>query len=91
MSRQFFTLLILFSALVSFSPVTGQAEENPGKSLHDESCNSCHASRFGGNPDEIYTRSNRKKKDFDQLHSMVAFCNQQTGTGWFDDEVDQVT
>ncbi|MBF0186853.1 MAG: cytochrome c [Magnetococcales bacterium] len=71
-----------------------QADESAiamGKALHEGSCLSCHAARFGGDPYKIYTREDRRKKDKESLLQMVAFCNQQVGTGWFDDEVEAVT
>lgn len=61
-----------------------------GKELHDKACNDCHAGKFGGDAAKIYTRPDRKMTSLDKLSVQVAYCNQQVGTQWFDEEVASV-
>ncbi|MGN7611551.1 c-type cytochrome [Magnetococcales bacterium HHB-1] len=82
-------LLLMGTLLLPFSSVSADVEN--GKELHQESCISCHAARFSGDPFKIYTRENRRKKDLPQLKAMVEYCNQQIGTQWFDDDINDVT
>jgi hypothetical protein len=69
-------------------PATGHAD---AKVLHDTHCRDCHAGRFDGQADRVYTRQDRKVRSMDQLRTMVGFCNQQVGTQWFDEDVEAVT
>lgn len=61
-----------------------------GKKLHDAHCLSCHAARFGGKAETMYTRPDRKKKSLEELRGMVQFCDNQVGTQWFDNEINDV-
>ncbi|MBF0177639.1 MAG: cytochrome c [Magnetococcales bacterium] len=68
----------------------GAANMERGRVLHDKSCNECHAAKFGGDPNRMYTRPDHKKKNKKELAAMVTFCSQSVGTSWFDDEVADV-
>ena len=47
-----------------------------GKAIDQAKCYACHAKKTGfSNGDMIYTRSDRKVKDFARLKTMVAMCN----------------
>ncbi|ABK43078.1 conserved hypothetical protein [Magnetococcus marinus MC-1] len=82
----------IFMAVAMLGLLSGQtAAADEGKVLHDESCIACHASRFNGQAEQMYTRAERKKNSYASLKQMVAFCNNQVGTGWFDEEVGLVT
>nr|CRH08135.1 Conserved exported protein of unknown function [Candidatus Magnetococcus massalia] len=83
-------MFAVWVALWAFSTV-GVAAANEGKALHDEHCIACHANMFDGDPYKIYTRTDRTKSTLKSLKQMVAFCNNQVGSQWFDEEVDQVT
>lgn len=84
------TPLFLAAMLSTAAHAAPFAKGDPkiGKTLHDKSCVSCHASMLGGDGSEIYTRADRKVKTADQLAARVSGCNANTGTGWFpEDEV----
>lgn len=53
-------------------------------------CDSCHASMYGGDGSEMYTRDNRKVKTPQGLSAQVRFCNTQAGANWFPDEEEHV-
>jgi hypothetical protein len=72
----------LLSSLVMSGSVLAQA--NPeGKTLVEANCISCHAS-------DVYTRDNRKVKQYITLQTQVEACNTQLGTGWFPEDVHAV-
>lgn len=82
--------MILAGAILTTAPAW--TDDVPkGKALHDANCNDCHAGKFGGDASKIYTRSDRKMASLTKLAAQVAFCNQQVGTQWFDDDVADVT
>ncbi|MBF0609915.1 MAG: hypothetical protein G8345_05535 [Magnetococcales bacterium] len=82
----------LIMALASFShSAHAAANLENGKKLHEEKCKGCHAGRFGNNGDDIYTRFDHRVDSMKKLSSQVAFCSQQTGAQWFDEEVADVT
>ncbi|MBF0135304.1 MAG: cytochrome c [Magnetococcus sp. DMHC-1] len=84
-------LLSTFLPLVAgFSGSAAAADVEKGRTLHEKSCMTCHAAKFGGDPHRIYTRPDHKKKNKKELVAMVAFCNQNVGTNWFDEEVADV-
>lgn len=72
-------------------PAQGAGNAASGKKLHEAHCISCHAARFEGKWETMYTRPERKKKSLEELRGMVLFCDNQVGTGWFDNEIDDVT
>jgi mono/diheme cytochrome c family protein len=83
-------LMGLFAAAVfattAHAAAPAKADPKMGKTLHDKSCVSCHASMYGGNGSEMYTRSNRKIKNAQQLAARISACNANTGTGWFPED-----
>lgn len=80
-------LPLLTTALLS-TPALADIEL--GRSLHQENCIACHASRFGNNGADIYTRADRRVTDFDALLTQVNRCKANLGLRWFDDEVEAV-
>jgi len=61
-----------------------------GKDLHNANCQSCHTSLMGGNPDLIYTRSNRRVNSIDGLRNQVTRCKTTVGVAWPKDQVEDV-
>ena len=63
-----------------------------GKAIDQAKCYACHAKKTGfSNGDMIYTRSDRKVKDFARLKTMVAMCNTELRLDMFpEDEADVV-
>lgn len=70
---------------------TAEADAQRGETLHSQQCIACHASRFGNNGAEIYTRNDRRVNNLDALHKQVTRCKNNLGLSWFDDEVQDVT
>ncbi|MCX7897573.1 MAG: cytochrome c [Rhodocyclaceae bacterium] len=63
-----------------------QKDAANGKTLHDQHCLGCHIQQFGGDGSRVYTRENRRIKDYRALLQRVAACNAQTGAKWFSEE-----
>ncbi|MGH8712481.1 MAG: cytochrome c [Casimicrobiaceae bacterium] len=57
-----------------------------GKTLSDRDCVACHARQFEGDAARIYTRTDRRVHNPEQLLAQVRYCNAQIGTGYFPDE-----
>ena len=76
--------------------LSGIAQATPsvqnGKAIDQAKCYACHAKKTGfSNGDMIYTRSDRKVKDFARLKTMVAMCNTELRLDMFpEDEADVV-
>ena len=61
-----------------------------GKPLNDKDCVACHARRFDGDADRIYTRSDRRVRTPAQLLAQVSYCNAELGTGYFPEEEEHI-
>jgi mono/diheme cytochrome c family protein len=85
--KLFLVLIALFSAHVSAYAVPDVAN---GKKIDQQKCYACHAKKSGfGNGDMIYTRSDSKVKNLQNLRSMVAMCNTELRLDLFpEDEAD---
>ena len=76
--------------------LSGIAQATPsvqnGKAIDQAKCYACHAKKTGfSNGDMIYTRSDRKVKDYARLKTMVAMCNTELRLDMFpEDEADVV-
>lgn len=80
-------LPLLAAGLFSGSAV---ADADRGKALHEQQCIACHASRFGNNGADIYTRQDRRVNDLAALHKQVTRCKDNLSITWFDDQVSDV-
>ena len=81
-----FTLFCLLGLNASANELFDKADLAAGKALHEKNCISCHASSFGGNGSEIYTREYHKVKTSRGLVAQVRACNTNIGLKWFEDE-----
>lgn len=81
-------------AAISFISMMSQtslaADAANGKTLHNESCLSCHSSLMNGKPDTIYTRSDRRVNSLSALQKQVTRCQNSVGANWFDDQIEDV-
>jgi hypothetical protein len=63
-----------------------------GKKIDQEKCYVCHAKKSGfGNGDMIYTRSDSKVKNLQNLKTMVALCNTELRLDLFPEDEADVT
>lgn len=78
--------IALISVMLFTVAPTHAADPRNGQALHDKHCVGCHVQQFGGDGSRVYTRENRRIKDYRALVQRVAACNGQTGAKWFPDE-----
>ncbi|HSQ81728.1 MAG TPA: cytochrome c [Casimicrobiaceae bacterium] len=77
------------SAMAQQPAPFAQGDPHKGEKLVTKDCESCHASKFGGDANAIYLRKDRRVKSASQLLSQVTMCNTQLNSGFFpDDEKD---
>ncbi|MCU0937070.1 MAG: cytochrome c [Gammaproteobacteria bacterium] len=81
----------LLGSLLVLPLIATAADAEKGKALHQEHCVGCHTGLTGGNPDRLYTRTDRKVKSLDGLRKQVQRCELNLGLKWFDDDIDSVT
>jgi len=80
------SILLLITAPALADPMD-KGDQKAGKTLHDKSCIACHASKFGGDEgSKIYTRTDRKATNKQQLAARVKACNNNVGAGWFPED-----
>jgi cytochrome c peroxidase len=60
------------------------------KSFNDKNCNACHARKFGGSGEEMFTRPDRKVTSLALLAAQVARCNSNLSAGWFPEDEENV-
>jgi len=78
-----FYSLVITSVLLMSTNSKG-TDINNGNQLHADNCTRCHQ-------DDIYTRVDRKIKNFEQLKKQVQQCELAIELGWFEEEVEDVT
>ncbi len=62
-----------------------------GKNLHNTHCNACHQSMSEGDPNQLYTRENRRVTNAGQLQNQVQRCSLNLRLEWFDTEINDVS
>ena len=61
-----------------------------GKALVERDCVSCHAAKFPGDPDRMYTRAEHRVKTPAKLLAQVLACNTNLAKGYFPDEEEHI-
>lgn len=78
--------IILASLPCHANDLFKNADISAGKKLVETNCISCHASSFGGDGSEIYTRELRKIKTPSGLIVQVRNCNTMLDLKWFEED-----
>ncbi|MDX1914447.1 MAG: cytochrome c [Methylophilus sp.] len=79
-------LIMLVPDAVAANELFKKADITRGKALVEKNCISCHASSFGGNGSEIYTREFRKIKSASGLITQVRNCSTMLDLKWFEED-----
>lgn len=79
-------LLVYVSANAEANELFKNADLKAGNQLLNQHCISCHASSFGGDGSEIYTRELRKIKTPSGLVVQVRNCNTMLDLKWFEED-----
>ncbi len=86
LKHSIFLVLLCISVNLQANELFAKADINAGKALVNQNCISCHASSYGGDGSEIYTREFAKVKSSKGLLAQVRNCNTMIGLKWFEDE-----
>jgi cytochrome c5 len=65
-------------------------DPHAGKAIVDRDCVSCHAAKFPGDPDKMYSRKDHRVKTPSQLLSQVQACNTNLAKGYFPEEEEHI-
>ena len=85
-------LMIAIAGLLAAQTATAapdifkKADVNAGKALVQQHCISCHASSYGGDGSEIYTRDFHKVEHAKGLVQQVRNCNTNLDLQWFEED-----
>ena len=96
--RQPVNALILTALLAVSGAALAQKQPPPfaagdakaGKSLVERDCVSCHAAKFPGDPDRMYTRADHRVKSPGKLLAQVQACNTNLAKGYFPEEEEHI-
>ncbi len=86
MYKLLFCYLSILSINASATDYFANADISAGKTLVEKNCISCHASSYGGDGSEIYTRPFRKVESARALLAQVRACSTNLNLQWFDEE-----
>ncbi|MEE9331238.1 MAG: c-type cytochrome [Methylophilaceae bacterium] len=83
-------IILLAFSLFSLNAVANdffaKADIEAGKALVEKNCISCHASSYGGDGSEIYTRAFHKVDSSKGLLAQVRACNTNLDLKWFEED-----
>jgi mono/diheme cytochrome c family protein len=83
-------LLLCFASNGFAADAFEHADAKAGKKLLEKHCIACHASSYGGDGSEIYTREYHKVKTSKGLLAQVRACNTNLDLKLFDEEEQNV-
>ena len=93
-------LVAVFALLAALAASTALAQKQPapfatgdakaGKAIVDRDCVSCHAAKFAGDPDRMYTRPDHRVKTPAKLLAQVQACNTNLAKGYFPEEEEHI-
>lgn len=85
---KYITLFVfaLMSTYATANEFFADADLKAGKALVEKNCISCHASSYGGDGSEIYTRPFHKVETSKALLTQVRACNTNLDLKWFEDD-----
>jgi cytochrome c553 len=86
MRRLIFLLSCVMSFNVAANDFFAKADIKAGQALVEKNCISCHASSYGGDGSEIYTRAFRKVESSNALVAQVRACNTNLDLKWFEED-----
>lgn len=81
-----FLALSIMSINVSANDFFAKADIEAGKALVEKNCISCHASSYGGDGSEIYTRAFHKVESSTALLTQVRACSTNLDLKWFEED-----
>jgi hypothetical protein len=86
MKKILFLLCSLVSYNVAANDFFAKADIKAGQKLIEDNCINCHASSYGGDGSEIYTRAFHKVETSKGLVAQVRACNTNLDLKWFEED-----
>lgn len=86
MKHIIFLALSFLSADAVANDFFAKADVKAGKALVETNCISCHASSYGGDGSEIYTRAFHKVESPKELVAQVRACSTNLDLKWFEED-----
>jgi cytochrome c553 len=86
MKKLIFLVFTVTAANAFANDFFAKADVNAGKALVEKNCISCHASSYGGDGSEIYTRAFHKVESSKALLAQVRACNTNLNLKWFEED-----
>ncbi len=84
-------LLAAATALAQKQPAPfSSGDAKAGKALVERDCVSCHAAKFAGDPDRMYTRPEHHVNTPAKLLAQVQACNTNLAKGYFPEEEEHI-
>lgn len=93
-------LVTIFALMAALAATSALAQKQPppfaagdataGKALVDRDCVGCHAAKFAGDPDRMYTRPDHRVKTPAKLLAQVQACNTNLAKGYFPEEEEHI-
>jgi cytochrome c553 len=86
MNKLLFLTCCAISCTAFANDFFAKADVSAGKALVEQHCISCHASSYGGDGSEIYTRAFHKVESSAGLVAQVRACNTNLDLKWFEED-----
>lgn len=93
-------LVTIFALMAALAATSALAQKQPapfaagdaeaGKAIVDRDCVGCHAAKFAGDPDRMYTRPDHRVKTPAKLLAQVQACNTNLAKGYFPEEEEHI-
>jgi cytochrome c553 len=82
------TLIVILALLSSaaFAAPFDKGDAKAGKAIVDKQCSGCHAARFNGDANRIYTRPDHRIKSASSLAQQITTCNANLGNALFPED-----
>ena len=82
--------LIVCAGPVAAAPFSNGDPKAGEKHFNEKNCNACHARKFGGTGDKMFTRADRRVTTPEKLAGQIAACNTNLNSGWFPEDEESV-
>jgi len=86
MKQLIFLLFSMITTTAIANDFFANADIAAGQQLVEKNCISCHASSYGGDGSEIYTRPFHKVESSKALLAQVRACNTNLNLQWFEED-----
>jgi cytochrome c2 len=91
MNKLFAILIMLIVAASAQATPFAKGDAEAGKKIFEQhKCNSCHASKLGGDGNAMFTRAERKVKTAASLATQITRCSVNLGLSLFPEDEENI-